>query len=687
MAGISTSVQVQDKLSPAMGAMAASINTTLMAFADFQGAMGHGVDMASINAVQSAMHGMETAAAALDDEMQQAAQGTNGASESQRRYNHEVRAGASATDGLIGKLQTLAGAYLSMQAVKGVFAMSDDLASTTARLNLMNDGAQTTQELFQMVAASADNARSSIGDMASVVARFGNNAKDAFSSSAEVVDFANLISKSMTIAGASTEESAAAMLQLSQALGSGKLSGDELNSIFEQAPNLIGYIAQYMDKPIGKIRDMASDGKLTADVVKMAIFEAADDINGKFEQMPVTWGQVVTQMANTATMAFQPALEQLSEFASNEDMVTIIGAAQYALGELGNVASWVIGIMENAAGFMVEHWDIIGPLVLGVAAAFGIYAVGAGIAAAAQMVLNGALLACPLTWIILVVIALIAITYKVVEAVNQATGSTYSALGVICGAVAVAGAFIANIVLGVINFVIGLGVQLWNLISNFVNAFSIIFNNPVAAIEALFLSLFNFIVGIVEAAAGMIDTILDTNLSGAVAGFRAKVQTKIDTIVTQNGGNASGAVNPNDYKLKPISYSGAWNAGYNWGANLGSGGSSINSNAYTPSAAASVAGNSGDTAKNTGTTAGNTGQTAENTAAIANAVDISNEQLKYLRDIAERDTVNRFTTASIKVTMTNNNNVNSSADLDGIVNELAYGVESAMAMAAEGVHK
>lgn len=720
MAGISTSVQVQDKLSPAMGAMAASINTTLMAFADFQGAMGHGVDMASINAVQSAMHGMESAAAALDDEMQQAAQGANGASESQRRYNHEIRAGAAGADGLIGKIRTLAGAYLSMQAVKGMFSMSDDIASTTARLNLMNDGAQTTQELFQMVAASADDARSGIGDMASVVARFGNNAKDAFSSSAEVVDFANLISKSMTIAGASTEESAAAMLQLSQALGSGVLRGDELNSIFEQAPNLIGYIAQYLDVPIGKIREMASEGELSADVVKAAIFEASEDINGKFEQMPTTWGQVATQMANTATMAFQPAMEQLSEFASSEDMQVIMGAVSGTLAELGAIASDVIGIMVDGAGFIVENWGFIEPVVTGVAIALGAYLIALGIhsivagaagaaeffhtvalaaaskgtfaATVAQYGFNAALLACPLTWIVLAIIALIAIIFIAVEAVNHATGSTYSAMGIICGAVAVAGAFIANIVLGVINFVIGIGVQLWNLISNFVNAFSIIFNNPVAAIEALFLSLFNFIVGIVEAAAGMIDTILGTNLSGAVAGFRAKVQTKIDTIVAENGGNASGAVNPNDYKLKPFSYSGAWDAGYNWGANLGSGGSgglgSIpNSGAYTPTAAANAANNAGQTANNTGTTAGNTGQTAENTAAIANAVDISNEQLKYLRDIAERDTVNRFTTASIKVTMTNNNNVNSGMDLDGIVNDLAYGVESAMAMAAEGVHK
>lgn len=714
MAGISTSVQVQDRLSPAMGAMAASINVVLASFAELHSAAGQTVNMSAINSAQAAMNEMEESAAALDAALTDAAAG-------QGRHNSQIRAGTNAMDGLLGKVKAMAGAYLSIQAVKGIFSQSDELSSTTARLNLMNDGLQTTQELFELVVASSDNARSSISDMMPIVARFGNNAKDAFSSSAEVVDFANLVSKSMTIAGASTQESAASMLQLSQALGSGVLRGDELNSIFEQAPNLIGYIAQYMDKPIGKIRDMASEGEITSDIVKAAIFAASDDINSKFEQMPTTWGQIVAGMGNAATVAFQPALQQLSDFASSEDMQVIIEGAKGALAELGEVASEVVGIMVDGAGFIVEYWDVIEPAIVAVTVALGAYLVVMGIhaivtgaagvaeffhsvalacasqatfaATAAQYGFNAALLACPLTWIILAIIAVIAIIYMVVAAINHATGSTYSAMGIICGAIAVAGAFIGNIVLGLINFVIGIGIQLWNLISNFVNAFSIIFNNPVAAIEALFLSLFNFIVGIVEAAAGMIDTILGTNLSGAVEGFRAKVQAKIDTIVTENGGNASGALNPNDYKLKPISYSGAWDAGYDFGANLGSGGGGLDDimkNAYTPppsSAAANASNNAGKTANNTGATAGNTGQTADNTAAIANSVDASNEQLKYLRDIAERDTVNRFTTASIKVTMNNNNNVNSGLDLDGIVNDLAYGVENAMAMAAEGVHK
>jgi tape measure domain-containing protein len=178
-----------------------------------------------------------------------------------------------------------------------------------ARLNNMNDGAQTTQQLYESIVESANNARGSVSAMADVVAKFGNNAKGAFKNSAEVVQFSEIIQKQMKIAGASGEEASNAMLQLSQALGSGTLRGDELNSIFEQAPNLIQSIADYMDIPIGQIRQLASEGQITADIVKNAIMASADDVNERFESMPMTWGDVWQRMENNALVALQPVLD------------------------------------------------------------------------------------------------------------------------------------------------------------------------------------------------------------------------------------------------------------------------------------------------------------------------------------------------------------------------------------------
>ena len=233
-------------------------------------------------------------------------------------FNQKINEGTANADNLMNTIKSAIATYATVQTVGVVFDLSDTLTSTTARLSMMNDGVQTTSELINMVYAAAQDARGSFDQMADVVARFGNNARDAFGSSEEVVAFADLIQKQMTIAGASTQEAANAELQLSQALGSGVLRGDELNSIFEQAPNLIQNIADYLDVPIGQIREMAADGELSASVVKAAIFSAADDINSKFESMPQTFAQIWTSFQNTALMSFQPVLNRLNEIANSD---------------------------------------------------------------------------------------------------------------------------------------------------------------------------------------------------------------------------------------------------------------------------------------------------------------------------------------------------------------------------------
>ncbi len=232
--------------------------------------------------------------------------------DTQQQFNNQIRDGTGEANRLMGTIKGIAAAYIGIRSIGNAINVSDELVQTTARLDLMNDGLQSTDELVNMVYAAAQDARGSLSEMADVVARFGNNAGDAFGSSAEVVAFADLIQKQMTIAGASTQESANAMLQLSQALGSGVLRGDELNSIFEQAPNLIQNIADYLDVDIGKIRDLAKDGELTADIVKAAIFSASDEINARFDSMPVTWSQTWQSMQNTAIIAFRPVLQRVN---------------------------------------------------------------------------------------------------------------------------------------------------------------------------------------------------------------------------------------------------------------------------------------------------------------------------------------------------------------------------------------
>lgn len=648
----------------------------------------------------------------------------------QGRFNQEIQEGVSSAEGLMGMIKRMVGAYVGIQSVGKILNMSDELTQTTSRLDLMNNSfneingtANETSELVNMVYAAAQDARGSLDSMASVVARFGNNARDAFGNSEEVVAFADLVQKQMAIAGASTQEAANAELQLSQALGSGVLRGDELNSIFEQAPNLIQNIADYLDVPIGQIREMAADGELSADVVKAAIFAAADDINGKFDEMPMTWGQIWQSMQNTAVMAFQPVLQRLNGMANSDAFQGFVDGAIEAMATTANMVLNIFDLVGSVAGFVADNWSMISPIVYGIAAALAVYgtyltitkgmeiactvtktvmtiatyahaaatrtAVNATTAeTAAQLGLNTAFLSCPVVWITLLVIALIAVFYAAVAAVNHFAGTSVSATGLICGAFATALAFIGNLLIGAANTIIGTGVTLWNLIANFVNAFALVFNNPVAGIEALFLSLFNFIVEVIESAARMLDAVFGSSLADAVAGFQNKVQAKVDAVITENGGSEIlKTVEMSDYQFNRFNYGDAWNSGYNFGQGIDDkisnfSLSDIFGKTDIPNPDDYISGFS-DAIANSGA-GGNLDSIADDTSAIKDSVDITDEDLKYLRDIAEQEAINRFTTAEIKLDMTNNNNVSSNADLDGIVDGMTTKVLEALEIVREG---
>lgn len=648
----------------------------------------------------------------------------------QGRFNQEIQEGVSGAEGLMGTIKRVVGAYVGIQSVGKILNMSDELTQTTSRLDLMNNSfneingtANETSELVNMVYAAAQDARGSLDSMASVVARFGNNARDAFGNSEEVVAFADLVQKQMTIAGASTQEAANAELQLSQALGSGVLRGDELNSIFEQAPNLIQNIADYLDVPIGKIRDMAADGEITGDIVKAAIFSAADDINAKFDEMPMTWGQIWQSMQNTAVMAFQPVLQRLNGMANSNAFQGFVDEAIEAMATTANIVLNIFDLMSQAGSFVADNWSVISPIVYGVIAALAVYgaylaitkglelaSAAAGVvhavamsakigitaaltgstmaATAAQMGYNGALYACPIVWIIILIIALIAIFYAAVAVVNHFARTTTSATGLICGAFATALAFIGNLFIGAVNTIIGIGVTLWNLIANFVNAFALIFNNPIAGIEALFLSLFNFIVEVIESAARMLDAVFGSSLTDAVAGFQNKVQAKVDAVISENGGSEIlKTVDMSDYQFNRFDYGDAWNSGYNFGEKIDDkisnfSLSDIFGKTDIPNPDDYISGFS-DAIANSGA-GGNLDSIADDTSAIKDSVDITDEDLKYLRDIAEQEAINRFTTAEIKLDMTNNNNVSSNADLDGIVDGMTTKVLEALEIVREG---
>ena len=482
----------------------------------------------------------------------------------QGRFNQEINEGAANADNLMNAIKGAVAAYATVQTVGKVLDLSDTLTSTTARLNLMNDGLQTTQDLQNMIYLSAERARGSYQATADAVSKLGLMAGDAFGSSEEIVAFMEQVNKQFTIAGTEAAGIDAAMLQLTQAMGSGVLRGEEYNSILEQAPNIIQAIADYMEVPKGQLKDMAADGAITADIVKAAMFAAADETNEKFASMPKTFSQIWTSFQNTALMAFQPVLNRLNEIANSDAFQQFVNNAIEGLSFVAGIALEIFDLLVSVAGAVADNWSWLSPIIYGVAAALAVYygwqlavnminAISKGIhvaMAVAQMIhaaatgaltaataaeiaaqngLNAALYACPIVWIIVLIIALIALFYAAVAAVNKFAGTSVSATGIICGVFAVAGAFIGNLFVTLINFVIDIFVVLWNFIAAFANFFANVFNDPVAAIARLFFDLVDTILSLLQSLASAIDTIFGSNLAGAVSGWRDSLGGWVDS--------------------------------------------------------------------------------------------------------------------------------------------------------------
>ena len=632
----------------------------------------------------------------------------------QGRFNQEISAGTQQANELTNTIKRAVAAYISIQSVGKALNISDELVQTTSRLNMMNDGVQTTAELVNMVYAAAQDARGSFSQMADVVARFGNNAKDAFSGSEEVVAFADLIQKQMTIAGASTQEAANAELQLSQALGSGVLRGDELNSIFEQAPNLIQNIADYLDVPIGKIREMAADGELSADVVKAAIFSAADDINSKFNEMPMTWGQMWQSMQNTALIAFQPVLQRLNDLANSEAFQTFIQGAIEAMAILANILLNVFDLAVSIGTFIGDNWSIIAPIVYGIVAALTAYIAISAIVAAINGVmaiadalaarqtflwtvqqygLNAALAACPITWIIVLIIALIAIIFAVCNAIAKMTGIANSGFGVITGGVNVVIQFFKNLGLTVANIALGIGNAIAALASNMMTAF----HNAICSVQSWFYNLLSTALSVIEGICSALNKLpfveFDySGISSAADDYAAKASEAAGN--KEDYQSISDAFNEGFTTFDAFQdgwASDAFNAGAAWGDGVADKVSNFSlSDVFgqtdIPNVGDYTSGFS-DAIANSGVGDG-IGNIDDNTGKIKDSLDITEEDLKYLRDIAEQEAINRFTTAEINVDMSGmQNTVNSGDDIDGFMTKLTDSVNEAVDNMTEGVHE
>lgn len=655
----------------------------------------------------------------------------------QEGFNNSIREGSSGADELLSLVKSAVGTYAGIRGMGKVLNISDTLTSVTARLGNMNDAFNTanntalqTYDIINMVYGSAQRARGSFSEMAAVVAKFGNNASEAFGSQAEVVAFAELIQKQMIISGAGASEASNAMLQLSQALGSGVLRGDELNSIFEQAPNLIRTIAEYMGVSVGQIRSLASEGKITADIIKNAMFASADDINAQFENMPQTFSQIWTSFKNNALVAFQPVLQRLNVLANNEKFQAFVNGAVDILSTLAGVAMGIMEAAANVASFIADNWEVMGTILGIVAIAVVSLTVASAAYNAVQLVLNSTLWACPIVWIIAAVIAaalaFVMFTEQIVGAVYW-VGALGKNVGLWCANVGIA---IWNTIKNIGQWFVNLGGSIWAIIQNvgagianfFMGIVEVVktivgnigaaFNNAWIFVQQTFWVLVDSIMqglkGIADFAnntLGWIGVNIDTSdfdfAKDKIKELNEQYQEFGDVGEAWDKGMSTfGYQDVNAvWDENPIDWASGWNEGmntfqyddlgaaYNEGAKVGAGihdsimgvfdlipGMGGENDPY----AGDVFGND-ETQRTLNEIAANTGNTAD-------ALDISSEDLKYMRDIAERDTINRFTTAEIKVEWNNTQNISSDMDVDGVMNYFATELQTVLETTAEGVH-
>lgn len=716
MGTIRTAIALYDGVTSPLQSMHKAMGVVLNTFESMQQASGRAVDTAAIREAREEWAKAGTAFDAIEENIRNA-------NNEQQKFNNSIRGGNNSANGLLSTIKKIAVAAGGIVGINKALNISDKLASTKARLNLLVDDGGSVEALEQKIMASAQRSRSVYFDTASAVAKLGLNAGNAFGGNMDqVIAFMEQVNKQFVIGGATAQEQSNAMIQLTQAMAAGALRGEELNSILDGAPGIARAIEKYMGIAEGSIKTVAQEGKVTAEVVKNAMFAMADETNAKFDSMPKTWAQIWVDMKNQALSMFAPILTKINQIGNSTKFQKVTTGLINGLAAVANVASSALDILIAIASVFVDNWGIIQPLVLGIAAAMLLYngyliannaitaisnaqkglaavqaykaavanttlaatekaeAMAKASATAAQYGFNAALLACPLTWILLIIIAVIAAIYMIVAAINKLTGSTISATGIICGVVAVAGAFVLNCAIGVLNAIIQaiwtifvapfLGIVEWilNVCNGGFNSFGDAVANLIGQIIGWFLNLGKVVTTI-------IDAIFGTDWTSGLESLQSAVTSwgKNENAITLDK-NAPTI----DYRA---TYSGAWDAGYDFGQGIDDKIGGMFDASGLDSMGAFDLSNTLDGIY------GNTGDTAANTAATADALDIAEEDLAYLRDIAEREAINRFTTAEIKVEQHNENHISKDADLDGIMDAWANDFAEKLEVSEEGVHE
>lgn len=672
---------------------------------------------------------------------------------SQQNFNQSMQGGVSGAKSLVGALAGLSIVKSAIGAVKGQMdaainrmdTMSNYSRTMTAITGSSDVATASLAKLKDMTKGTAYGLDTAASSVQNFVTR-GMGTGDA-------VNQVKAWSDAVAFYGDGTNDS---LREVTDALGKmmtkGKVEMDQLDRLTDRGIDAVGIYAKATGQSSSVVQSNLSKGTISAQDFINTVSGAFENgtngvlnISGAAKKAGDTWATSIANAKAAVTRGLISVIDGVNEGLSNAGFGTILdgikslgSTAETVLNNVGNIASGTItmlapvaGWIANCASSVINNWSAISPIVYGVAAAIAAYCaamdivkavelVSTGIkmamcvaayahaaatgtevtataaATATQLGLNKALLSCPLTWIILLIVALIGVIVLVASKIAKTGGVAKSTFGVICGSLKVVVSVVENLIIGVVNTIISLLIELWNLIAKLANFLGNVFRNPVGAVAKLFCDLLDTIMSVAQSVAQTIDTLIGTDLSDGISGVRNQFSNYVDGIVGKQEVYVK-TVDPSKYMIKRKNYGEAYKSGSSFGdgvtnkvKNMFSGkkaATDMNKNDYEKTLRKTQGTNLNQaTAANTAATAKNTAGTAKNTAKSAQALTATSEDLKYIRDMAAQKYINRFTTAKITVHQTNHNKISKELDLDGVTEHLRKTMEEQMISAAEGVH-
>lgn len=496
----------------------------------------------------------------------------------QAQMESETEKNEKKLEKMYSKVGKVVGAFINMKnAAKGVSSAidySENLMNMQTSISNMNDGSQTDEELKEKIFASSMGSRS---DMGSTIATVEGLSSAGFSNN-EAIQYTENLNKMFAISGTSDEAQAAATGALVDSLRDGVVSGEELNSILNETPDIVAGMAENMGLSIDEMSSLAEEGRLSADIMKNSMLGATGSINAEFENTRASWSDIMTNLGNVANVVFEPLGNKINEILNSPSFGVFIGGISSSMGAVANVLTVILDIASTVGGFIIDNWSIFGPILASIivlityiiTVTYGFYKVQMLVKTATDL-FNAAWSVCP---IIIIIMAIIAAFYLVIGIINKLTGQSLSATGIIAGALWTVFAVFYNLGLSIADFFLGIVGFIANLWQTFAGFFGNLFDNPVSSIIYLFRDLAVTVLNLLMSIASIIDNIFGTNLAGTVEGWIGGVNDLADKAVEKLAPDENYEEKKKfDYTMDSIgfgrmNYGDSYNAGYDFGEGL-----------------------------------------------------------------------------------------------------------------------